>query len=1206
MVKDTEPQNIQGPEKEQPEAPEREQTPEEEAKETEEQIEERMTQFTERSEELKEGVEKSEGLTPEEKGEAAETIEKAETAGKETERDAKTKLKIELAEKRAELATTEKPRKTERLEREIAIKEKELETVGMKDEFAALSSEVLKLHEKSKGLSGPELEAVNVEIAEKEAALQKLREQRQGLQETISSLEASKGLAGKLFNKETGWQFAKGQLAAFASLVGVRSLYTIPKWVQERSKTRGWGKEWAGRLGEQGIEGHFTDLSVSLKIGAEIKEYKTKSKEAAERLAELEETGGSQAAIRKAKLERDYYLYQADSLAKEKGGKTSSEIMRQFVKTLELTEEGAKKNTEFRNRAAQIIKACKKEGRTLTDKETKEIQTLIKERGQTKTSGMQAIREGLNTTLAATGAIALRLPANVLFDAAKKFQALKREEIAKARKEAIEKAKATGDIEAIQKARTEAVKLGGKKLAELMFVKTIANGAVDTYKALAFKGEGKSRAQVAMDFGKATSTLSRYFFMGMGLTSGSVERSVDNLLNATKGNISLTEIGDNLFANAKITVSRYGKVVKTMGKVAASPIKAVDSILSPALGVERDYSAEPYKTFEMPEPTGEPLGPPVPEAIKEVVESYQGYEYKGEKSAWELAKSMGNSLTKGELGNRREGVQDYYTDKIKDIIVDQLKEKGINPDKVTPEQLKGLDYESIVEKFGSKQAFSDTLSEAEISQIEQNRAKIEIAFKENPKAPRISENYDRAIKGKALLTREQFAEIKLPPVPETTAEKQEELINELMGLSKKETLSSEDTERLNQITAALGLKPRTEVLEIAPKAPLHREGEAPVIPEPEITSPPSPEKAELPVEELPKTAEYETAEMLKKPTGLEAIPAEELVKMETMSKATPAELAEGAREALEKGDTATAKSYIRVMDKAIQNKQPLSDVAKIAEELKQADSKMDIASQEEYDLQANLHKLWDRQKELYDVGQERELTLAELRELKLTNETINKFATYGQKLKIGWVDRMFKLRDLNTMRETKARPYEELLKELRYDEKIKEATDITPTPEEMLPKKEVARIESRPGLTEALREAKGKTIEEPPTLKEKEEVPEWGKAKPSKGTIAEDIEAQRKVTAKDTPEAKPAVETEATTISGTETLQGLEQDFIEKGVEKEWENVLNVYQGKNQEASNIQRASNFISEQLKYYKGKLKQQATLMHLRETIQEKQDL
>jgi hypothetical protein len=156
-------------------------------------------------------------------------------------------------------------------------------------------------------------------------------------------------------------------------------------------------------------------------------------------------------------------------------------------------------------------------------------------------------------------------------------------------------------------------------------------------------------------------------------------------------------------------------------------------------------------------------------------------EYQGGKSIWQESEKQLTARFKefealgGEDVKTAEALKTYNIDRVKDAIVNAIQNNdekiiekynlsGINPDKITAEQLQAINWDNVFKDVFSENELTAGLESGQIESIVGNNAALRQFFSEHPNAPRTIENYEAILKGRGV-TGELSAE--LPTEPES-------------------------------------------------------------------------------------------------------------------------------------------------------------------------------------------------------------------------------------------------------------------------------------------------------------------------------------------------------------------------------------------------------------------------------------------------------
>jgi len=189
-----------------------------------------------------------------------------------------------------------------------------------------------------------------------------------------------------------------------------------------------------------------------------------------------------------------------------------------------------------------------------------------------------------------------------------------------------------------------------------------------------------------------------------------------------------------------------------------------------------------------------------PEAAKaEPFEIAEKVDIKRGDSIWSVAEKYlkGNTAYQGliEINDKDvvEALETYNIDRVKDAIVANPQAyglpAGVNLDKLTIGQLKGIDWEkAFADAFPEGKGLTDGLTQEQVDSIVENNKTLKTFFKEHPKAPRTSENYESVLKGKGITGEVAEAEKVVPPEPAEKVEKMAPVITEAHTIKAKLSL----------------------------------------------------------------------------------------------------------------------------------------------------------------------------------------------------------------------------------------------------------------------------------------------------------------------------------------------------------------------------------------------------------------------------------
>ncbi|MCL5004768.1 MAG: hypothetical protein M1170_02380 [Patescibacteria group bacterium] len=157
-------------------------------------------------------------------------------------------------------------------------------------------------------------------------------------------------------------------------------------------------------------------------------------------------------------------------------------------------------------------------------------------------------------------------------------------------------------------------------------------------------------------------------------------------------------------------------------------------------------------------------------------------EYQGGKSIWQEAEKQLSVRLKEQFENlgsddvkSAEALKTYNIDRMKDAIVNAIQNNdealmgkynlsGIDPDHITAEQLKNINWDKAFEDVFSENKLTAELEPGQIESITKNNATLRQFFSEHSRAPRTIENYEAILKGKGV-TGELPSELPTGPKP---------------------------------------------------------------------------------------------------------------------------------------------------------------------------------------------------------------------------------------------------------------------------------------------------------------------------------------------------------------------------------------------------------------------------------------------------------
>ncbi|PIU14603.1 hypothetical protein COT20_02615, partial [bacterium (Candidatus Gribaldobacteria) CG08_land_8_20_14_0_20_39_15] len=526
------------------------------------------------------------------------------------------------------------------LERSKQIKESQQKIYEIKKEIAQISSKI---------------RSEKIDAAEGEEQITKLRDERKNLEAKIESSKTRSEKIGEfLTNKEIQKQILKAAAETIASVVGIKSFYDVPAYFKQKFMVRGiFGKG-------KGISGSMEEL-----LGSAWESKKV--------IKEKNEEYASQGEVKKA----------IDDLNKR----------------LKKTKEGSEKGSEQRRMLAQILRENRLQKKTEKAEREKAIKTILDNYTTTKITGMQAVKESLNTFFVASGAYVLRGVSYGLMDGVGRYQDL----------------------------RKQAKREGGKvKVLQDVIVKGIG----DTFKEAVFindKAKEATKLQKGLTSVRAWGKIAKYAAIGttMSWHPQTVSGDISKVLDAFSGKTTLGDVANNF----KYPIERYGEVAKLLGKPLGlfgeeikppniSHKRVLDELTEKIKKGETPSTAkvaeELAKTKTTPEstakvaeevisPTKKVFGPPAPE-VK--------IGYHGGKSIWQEAEKQlsarfhekfeklgGTDLKTAEV------LKNINIDRLKDTIVEHPQDyglpKGVVFEKMSDEQIKNINWDKAVDKtFG--------------------------------------------------------------------------------------------------------------------------------------------------------------------------------------------------------------------------------------------------------------------------------------------------------------------------------------------------------------------------------------------------------------------------------------------------------------------------------------------------------------------------
>lgn len=303
-----------------------------------------------------------------------------------------------------------------------------------------------------------------------------------------------------LTDERIGTQVAETAAGTIASIAGIKSFYDVPKYLHQRFMVRGVD---LGRFGKaKGLEG-----SIEGVIGAS-----------------QEMRAGFQA--------------ESAETAEGEGDASTPHSVRDAIKDLNdrlaLTKEGDVKGSEQRKMVAKLLAENRTRERMSADERSEKITEILDDYTTTKVTGMQAIRESLNTALVASGALSLRGVSYGLLDGVERYQRLEKE------------AKKNG---------------GGVDIVKDVIVGSVTETMND---ALLRNAEEKGTVRTAMDSVKAWGKILRFVGIGstVSLRPESMVDDADRVLETFSGKLSADTAADHFQGNIEATIAGYERVWK--------------------------------------------------------------------------------------------------------------------------------------------------------------------------------------------------------------------------------------------------------------------------------------------------------------------------------------------------------------------------------------------------------------------------------------------------------------------------------------------------------------------------------------------------------------------------------------------------------------------------------------------------------------------
>ena len=238
-------------------------------------------------------------------------------------------------------------------------------------------------------------------------------------------------------------------------------------------------------------------------------------------------------------------------------------------KRLSLTKQGFEKKSEQRNMLAKLLKENRTKERYNAEERSRVMEVILDEYTETKVTGMQAVRETVNTALVATGALTMRGISYGLLDAGERYQRLARE----SRKGKLEAE--LGAMDTAEGADSSAEFMGAinryhdkKQLkdsevgADVNLGRDVLIGSItETAREAFFIGaKEKGFGRAAIDAVKAYGKIGRYLGMSftMSHSPDAFGKDIDKMLDTFSGKESFSDaVKSNFLGNLTRTIDGY-------------------------------------------------------------------------------------------------------------------------------------------------------------------------------------------------------------------------------------------------------------------------------------------------------------------------------------------------------------------------------------------------------------------------------------------------------------------------------------------------------------------------------------------------------------------------------------------------------------------------------------------------------------------------
>ena len=345
--------------------------------------------------------------------------------------------------------------------------------------------------------------------------IQREDEEKSFLQKT-GEVYDNKGIfwekAKELFSKkEFRQQIGKTTALTAASIAGLRSLYDIPSYLYQRFQVR-------GAMGVGGMEESIEDLINKDRLTTEEREEKTETDD------RFKTRNAIKVLNKKLKLTKEGTQKGSDQRKKiAELLKADRKAKREFKQGKKEVEEGMYEEGEKQNIIAQLLQEQAELKELRDESRAGEIKEILDDYTETKVTGVQAIKESVNTALVATGAFKLRGLSYGVIDGFARYQKLSKEERKK-----------------------------GEEVKDVKVWEDVIKRAVkEAWDEARFKDpEGKKNTlQKGLTAVKAYGMAMRYFGITVSASTGTMTENIDKLNNALEGKTNLGDVGNNFVSN---------------------------------------------------------------------------------------------------------------------------------------------------------------------------------------------------------------------------------------------------------------------------------------------------------------------------------------------------------------------------------------------------------------------------------------------------------------------------------------------------------------------------------------------------------------------------------------------------------------------------------------------------------------------------------